>query len=109
MNDAVHKFAPLTDAERVAVPAVAEEHDDGNHVSPIPADAPDVPNTHPRFGRPTATSIYRDEQGATFFRVLRFDPPGERKQFLTLSLWRNAAGLRWRWKAFPTPRPLLQP
>jgi putative DNA primase/helicase len=31
---------------------------------------------------------------------------GERKQFLTLSLWRDAAGLRWRWKAFPTPRPL---
>ena len=106
MNDAVHKFAPLTDAERVAVPAVAEEHDDGKHVSPIPADAPDVPKTHPRFGRPTATSVYRDEQGATLFRVLRFDPPGERKQFLTLSLWRNAAGLRWRWKAFPTPRPL---
>ncbi|MGA7385846.1 MAG: AAA family ATPase [Methylocella sp.] len=106
MNDAVHKFAPLTDAERVAVPAVAEEHDDGKHVSPIPADAPDVPKTHPRFGRPTATSVYRDEQGATLFRVLRFDPPGERKQFLTLSLWRDAVGLRWRWKAFPTPRPL---
>ena len=106
MNDAVHKFSPLTDAERVAVPAVAEEHNDGKHVSPIPADAPDVPNTHPRFGRPTATWVYRDEQGATLFRVLRFDPPGERKQFLTLSLWRNAAGLRWRWKVFPTPRPL---
>jgi len=106
MNDAFHKFAPLTDAERVAVPAVAEEHDDGKHVSPIPADAPDVPKTHPRFGRPTATSVYRDEQGATLFRVLRFDPPGERKQFLTLSLWRDAAGLRWRWKAFPPPRPL---
>ncbi len=106
MNDAVHKFSPLTDAERVAVPTVAEEHDDGKHVSPIPADAPDVPKTHPRFGRPTATSVYRDEQGATLFRVLRFDPPGERKQFLTLSLWRDAAGLRWRWKAFPTPRSL---
>jgi hypothetical protein len=105
MIDAAHKFAPLTDAERVAVPAVAEEHD-GKHVSPIPADAPDVPKTHPRFGRPTATSVYRDEQGATLFRVLRFDPPSERKQFLTLSLWRDAAGLRWRWKAFPTPRPL---
>lgn len=63
MNDAFHKFTPLTDAERVAVPAVAEEHDDGKHVSPIPADAPDVPKTHPRFGRPTATSVYRDEQG----------------------------------------------
>jgi hypothetical protein len=109
MNDAFHKFAPLTDAERVPVPAVAEEHDDGKHVSPIPADAPDVPKAHPRFGRPTATSVYRDEQGATLFRVLRFDPPSERKQFLTLSLWRDAEGLRWRWKAIPTPRPLLQP
>lgn len=40
------------------------------------------------------------------FRVLRFDPPGERKQFLTLSLWRDVASLRWRWKVFPTPRRL---
>jgi hypothetical protein len=78
MNDAFHKFAPLTDAERMAVPAVAEEHDDGKHVSPIPAD---VPKTDCRFGRPTTTSVYRDEQGATLFRVLRTDPPGERKIF----------------------------
>ena len=107
MNDAVHRFAPLTNAERVAVPAVAEEHDDGKHVSPIPADAPDVPKTHPCFGQPTATSVYRDEQGATLFRVLRFDPPGERKQFLPLSLWRDGAGLGWRWNHVPPPRPPL--
>jgi hypothetical protein len=109
MNDAVHKFAPLTEAERVAVPAVAEEHDDGKHVSPIPADAPDVPKTHPRFGRPTATSVYRDKQGATLFRVLRFDPPGERKQFLTLSLWRDGAGLGWAGTTFRRHAPLTQP
>jgi hypothetical protein len=107
MNDAFHKFAPLTDAERMAVPAVAEEHDDGKHVSPIPADAPDVPKTHCRFGRPTTTSVYRDEQGATLFRVLRIDPPGERKIFLPLSLWRDGAGLGWRWNHVPPPRPPL--
>jgi transposase InsO family protein len=70
----------------------------------IPADAP-VPKTHPRFGRPTATSVYRASAAQRSFASCGSIPPGERKQFLTLSLWRDAAGLRWRWKVFPTPRP----
>jgi hypothetical protein len=52
-----------------------------------------IPKTHPRFGRPTTTSVYRDEQGATLFRVLRFDPPGERKQFLTFVTMARRGGV----------------
>ena len=55
MNDAFHKFAPLADAERVAVPAVAEEHNDGKHVSPIPGERESlmsVPCTLMRLSRP---------------------------------------------------------
>ena len=107
MNDAVHKFAPLTDAERVAVPAVAEEHEDGELVSPIPSDAPDPPETHWTLGKPSQVWTYRDAHGGTLFHILRFDPPGTRKIFLPLSLWRDAAGLRWRWNHVSPPRPLL--
>jgi hypothetical protein len=43
MDDAVDKFAPLTLQERAAVPlARGQTEYDGEHVSPIPADAPDV-------------------------------------------------------------------
>jgi putative DNA primase/helicase len=106
VDDAFDKFAPITDAEMLTVPPPEEAHDHADHVSPVPADAPDAPAKHPRFGRPTAKWTYRDRQGAVLFHVIRFDPPGERKQVLPLSLWRDAAGLRWRWRAVPRPRPL---
>ena len=111
MNDASAKFEPLSEPEIVASCQLVSTHareqvENGELVLPVLANAPDAPKTHPRFGSPTAAWVYRDARGATLFHILRFDPPGERKQFLPLSLWRDAAGLRWRWKAFPTPRPL---
>jgi hypothetical protein len=110
MDDAVDKFAPLTLQGRAAIPlAHGQTEYDGKHVSPIPADAPDVPKTHPRFGRPTSTSVYRDAHGATLFHILRFDPPRKRKVFLPLSLWRDGAGLGWRWNHVPPPRPAHGP
>ena len=110
MDDASDRFEPLSEPEKVSgfdkvsTPHAREE--DGELVSPIPADAPNAPKTHARFGPSTAAWTYRDARGAPLFQVLRFDSPGERKQFLPLSLWREAAGLRWRWKAVPAPRPL---
>ena len=103
-------FEPLSEPEKVSgfdkvsTPHAREE--DGELVSPIPADAPNAPKTHARFGPSTAAWTYRDARGAPLFQVFRFDSPGERKQFLPLSLWREAPGLRWRWKAVPAPRPL---
>jgi predicted DNA-binding protein (UPF0251 family) len=107
MNDAFHKFAPLTDAERVAVPLPRGQTEyDGELVSPILADAPDAPKRHWTLGEPSQVWTYRDAQAATLFHVLRFDPPRKRKVFLPLSLWRDAAGLSWRWNHVSPPRPL---
>jgi hypothetical protein len=111
MDDASDKFEPLSEPEKLTSRQLLstrarERVEDGELVSPIPPDAPDTPKTHPRFGVPTAAWTYRDARGAPLFHVFRFDPPGERKQFLPLSLWRDATGLRWRWKGVPTPRAL---
>jgi uncharacterized protein (DUF927 family) len=61
---------------------------------------------HQNHGRPSAKWAYRDANGAVLFWVLRFDPPGEKKQFFPLTLWRQEGLLRWRWKNVPEPRPL---
>jgi hypothetical protein len=104
----IDKFEPLTEAEIAAVPAIGGAgQDEGECVMPVPADAPPIPETPGEQGKPTQLWTYRDASGETLFYVYRFDSAGERKQFLPLSLWRDASGaLRWRWKAVPAPRPL---
>jgi len=100
--------APLTEAELAAARAAVEPFkDDGELVSPVPADAAAMPLVHSKWGKPSATWTYRDASGETLFYVFRFDPNGERKQFLPLSLWREPSGaLRWYWKGVLAPRPL---
>jgi putative DNA primase/helicase len=52
--------------------------------------------------------VYVDAAGAVLFHHCRFEPPGERKQFAPLSLWKMAGGrMVWKWKAPSEPRPLL--
>jgi uncharacterized protein (DUF927 family) len=97
-------FVPLAAEEIVAT--VGNDCCNGENVAPIPADAPEKPGTHPRLGRPSARWVYRNRYGCPIFEQWRFDPLGERKQFVPLSLWRDASGLRWRWKGVPKPRPL---
>jgi putative DNA primase/helicase len=80
--------------------------DDGELVLPIPADAPPIPDTHFTLGRPTQRWSYRDRAGAVLFHILRFDKIHGGKEFLPLTLWRAAQGLRWRWKSVFAPRPL---
>jgi putative DNA primase/helicase len=100
-------YGPLSPAERAAVAAAgAPTLDEGEPVSPIPANAPPPPTRHFEYGEPAARWIYRDADGAELFHVLRFDFPDRRKEFCPLTLWRNAKGSRWRWKALPAPRPL---
>ncbi|MBK8114890.1 MAG: DUF927 domain-containing protein [Candidatus Accumulibacter sp.] len=82
--------------------------DDGVCLMPIPADAPAPPALHPRHGKPAARWVYVDAAGAVLFHHCRFEPPGERKQFAPLSLWKMAGGrMVWKWKAPSEPRPLL--
>jgi len=104
------RLAPLTAAELAALPAIGgTAQDDGVLVSPVPANAPPMPSAHSKWGRPSASWPYRDADGALLFEVWRFDPAGERKQFLPLSLWHDVDGARWRWKAVPAPRPWVRP
>jgi putative DNA primase/helicase len=105
------RFSALSHAERaVAGPANGAPHmkrgNSGVLVSPVPADAPGLPVAHHKYGKATGSWAYRDTTGAILFWVLRFDPPGERKQFFPLSLWRVEGRLKWRWQGVPAPRPL---
>jgi hypothetical protein len=85
----------------------APKQDDGEIVMPIPPNAPPAPVAHPKLGKPTMRWAYRDATGATLFDVLRFDPPGEGKSFMPLTLWRQSDGsLVWLWKGAPPLRPL---
>jgi putative DNA primase/helicase len=106
MNDALDKFAPLAPLERAAIPlAHGQTEYDGEQVLPIPANAPGAPKRHWTLGKPSQVWTYRDAHGGTLFHILRFDPPRKRKIFLPLSLWRDGAGLGWRWNHVPPPRP----
>jgi putative DNA primase/helicase len=96
-------FASLKSDENVSVPAPEAE---GELLSPVPANAPPMPEAHVRHGPPAARWIYRDAAGLTLFAVLRFDRPDGGKEFLPLTLWRETQGLRWCWKSVPAPRPL---
>ena len=77
-----------------------------NLLLPVPANAPPMPETHFALGRPTVPWFYRDPAGAVLFAMFQFDKADGSKEFLPLTLWRDAQGLRWRWKSVPTPRPL---
>ena len=75
---------------------------------PIPPDAPEPPAAHSRHGKPAGRWAYTDAAGRLNFLHCRFEPPGERKQFAPLTLWRFPDGrLAWQFKAPPAPRPLL--
>jgi hypothetical protein len=108
MDDFDDRFEPLTESERAAAQAGDDTpKDEGVCIMPVPANAPPMPSEHPKLGTPSGRWPYPDADGALLFEVWRLDPDGERKQFLPLSLWRDALGaLRWRWKAVPGPRPL---
>jgi hypothetical protein len=99
------RFAPLTESELAAVPDFDDAaKDEGECVMPVPADAPPWPESHSKLGKPSATWTNRNAGGEPLFLVCRFEPVGGK------SLWRAPSGaLRWRWKAVPTPRPLLWP
>ena len=104
----MNRFAPLTPEElSAATVAVMPAPDDGELVSPVPAGAPPPPRRHPSFGAPTMVWPYRDAGGGLLCEVHRYDPAGERKQFLPATCWRKADGEpEWRWKSIPSPRPL---
>lgn len=77
------------------------------HITPAPADAPERPAAHPRYGRPSMVWTYRDAESRILLHVYRFDPAGGKKQVLPVTLWQDARGiLMWHFKGYPEPRPL---
>jgi uncharacterized protein (DUF927 family) len=106
MNDVAQieaPFAPLRSDQVIPIPTSESE---GELVLPVPADAPLMPKTHFALGQPTERWFYHDAAGAVLSAIFRFDKADGSKEFLPLTLWRDAQGLRWRWKMVPVPRPL---
>ena len=88
MDDAFERFAPVSEEEKAAgfsASAPNAHEEEGERVSPIPSDAPAPPETHRALGKPSQLWTYRDASGETLFYVCRFDPAGERKQFMPLT------------------------
>jgi uncharacterized protein (DUF927 family) len=113
MDDRVNaedRYSPLSEAEMAEATSTnrdgSDPQVDGVSISPIPADAPELPETHPRYGSPTGRWAYRDPAGAILYWVLRFDPHGMPKQFAQLTLWRKGDRTSWRWRHVSAPRPL---
>ena len=104
-----NRYSPLPRAEVHAPPATAMNtaRDDREWVSPIPVDAPLPKSRHGELGEPSARWVYRSPTGDVLHYVCRFDPPGRKKEFRALSLWRKPNGrLHWEWLAPPAPRAL---
>jgi uncharacterized protein (DUF927 family)/5S rRNA maturation endonuclease (ribonuclease M5) len=78
----------------------------GECVFPVPADAPAPTFRHPEFGEPVEVYPYRGADDALLGHVARYEPAGQRKQFVPWTLWREGGRLRWRMKHWPSPRPL---
>ncbi len=79
-------------------------------IAPVPGDAPAAPTEHPTRGTPSATWAYRDRDGALLGHVCRFDGPQGAKDIIPLTYCHHAGHGRseWRWRSWPTPRPLYR-
>jgi uncharacterized protein (DUF927 family) len=110
--NAENRYGRLSEAELAEASSINrdefESQDDGVLISPIPADSPELPETHPRYGSPTGRWAYPDSAGAVLHWTFRFDPPGMPKQFAALTLWCKGDHTFWRWKHVPAPRPLYR-
>jgi len=100
-------LSPLSASERVAA-TDASRDDWGALVTPVPAGSPAPPSSHFKLAQATGRWTYHDASGDTLYCVFRFDLPNGRKEFLPLTLWRGAMGLRWRWKGVPDASPALR-
>jgi len=101
----MNKFTPLMQSERETAPSF-QEKGTGELISPVPENVPKAPTSHTKLGQPSKVWAYKDASGKVLFYVCRFNLEGGKKQILPLSLWLDDAGLEWRWKGVPAPRPL---
>ena len=106
MHDTAEVDAPFAPLKPNEIGPVAEPAAEGELVLPVPADAPPMPEAHFELGPPSERWSYCDATGRLLFEVRRFDKSDGGKEFRPLTLWRDAQGLRWRWKSVPPPWPL---
>jgi len=77
----------------------------GEDLAPdLPPATAGLPRAHAVHGEAVATYRYVDADGRLLFLVCRYEPSGERKQFVPYT-WRNG---RWTAKSWPKPRPLYR-
>ncbi len=85
----------------------APKKDEGKLLSPIPSNAPHVPQWFgKRLGSPSKVFTYKDEEGGTLGHILRFDLTDGGKTIRPLTLWEIDGTVQWRMKGFPDPHPL---
>lgn len=106
MSDIAEIDAPFAPLKSDEIGSMAAPEFEGELVLPVSGDAPPMPQSHFKLGQPTTRWFYRDAAGEVLFAICRFDKADGSKEFLPLTLWRDAQGLRWRWKSIPVPRPL---
>jgi putative DNA primase/helicase len=79
----------------------------GQHVAPVPEDAPSLPAEWRELGSPVGAWVYRDPMGRVLRWTLRFVKADGEKDVRPATLWRDKAGKqRWRFAGEPGPRPL---
>jgi uncharacterized protein (DUF927 family) len=86
----------------------AAGRDAGEHVAPVPADAPSLQAEWKGLGAPAGAWEYRDAAGRTLRWTLRFAKADGEKDIRPATLWRDKPGapLRGRLKGEPDLRPL---
>lgn len=97
---------PLAPDERIAEPDRAEQEPAAEIVMPVPDGTPAPSFRHRALGEPAQVWTYNDAAGQILGHVARFDRPGERKEFLPRTLWRDGNRVAWQWKSWPKHRPL---
>ncbi len=74
-------------------------------VMPIPVGKQPGHFHSPKLGAPATVYTYRDADGCDLGYIARFET-AQGKVFLPTTLWQSKAGLAWRHKSWPKPRPL---
>lgn len=85
-------------------PQSGTDNDGWKCLIPVPANAPAIPASNPRQGRPSIRYQYRTEAGELAFMIDRYEGKAG-KSFGQLTYWQHENGRgEWRWKSAPVPR-----
>ena len=98
-------FDTLTDAEKSAAPPVQSTPvNEWVPIMPVPESVKRIPPPH-RLGKPSKVWPYNNEAGKLLGGVARFETP-DGKNILPFTYCEKDGIQEWRWKGFPTPRPI---